>query len=425
MRIKKKFERMSRYYDICIIGGGILGSSIAKNCAKKFKNARIGLLEAEDRLFGHNSSRNSGVLHTGIYYTPGTLKAKFSVEGVQAMKSYCAENSIDVNNCGKLIVPVTSEENALVENLYKNGIANGTDCELVDANGAREIEPLVKISGEFEHALYCKDAAVTSLGDILGSLKSELDEFDNLEVNSNTRFVKKLNQYIDTDEILTNQGKIEAKIVINTAGHDALRIAKQFGVGTGLSQMHLKGYYLKAMKADLEKNDLKVPSVLLYPSPPAEGTMFLGDHTTPTVDGDFKLGPSAMPALSGRHFGTFGDFSLAEVYETMSLATKFLGHEDFGMYMKLLREQFSLLRKMNKIGKLAEFSDVQISKNFADQFKWSNGGIRHVVFDEDLKPLGDFLVKERDRGLHIINYNSPGWTAAFPMADYVTEKIQL
>lgn len=416
---------MSRYYDICIIGGGILGSSVAKNCAKKFKNARIGLLEAENNLFTHNSSRNSGVLHSGIYYTPGSLKAKFSVEGVKAMKDYCKQEGIRINECGKLIVPVRKSENELVKKLYENGLANGTDVELVDANRAKEIEPMVRISHEFEHALYCKETAVTDLQSIQNHLRRELEGFDNLEINEDTRFIKYLNQYIDSDEFLTNRGKIEAKIIINTAGYDSLRIAQEFGVALGLTQMHLKGYYLKAKISNLEKMDFSVPKVLLYPSPPAEGNMFLGDHTTPTVDGYFKIGPSALPVFSGKHFNRFSSFGINDIYNTAKLGGKFLFHEDFKLYFHLLKQQFSLLKKKNKVAKLAEISEIQQSKRFENQFKWESGGIRNVIFDENLKPLGDFEVKERDRSLHMINFNSPGWTSAFPMADYLVEKIHL
>ena len=110
---------MSRYYDVCIIGGGVLGSFVAKNCARRFKNARIGLLETEDNLLTHNSSRNSGVLHSGFYYKPGSLKARMAVEGTKAMKNYCKENNIEINNCGKLVIPTTEEEHLIIDLLYQ------------------------------------------------------------------------------------------------------------------------------------------------------------------------------------------------------------------------------------------------------------------------------------------------------------------
>lgn len=416
---------MSRYYDVCIIGGGVLGSSVARNCAKKFKNLRIGLLDSEPALFTQNSSKNSGVLHTGIYYKPGTLKAKLSVEGVKAMKAYCQENDIEVNECGKLIVPTKRSDNFLIEKLLEKGTKNGTNCELVDANRAKEIEPMVKITNEFEHALYCPDAAVTNLTEITKALRRELLDYDNLEINENTRYIRKSSQYIDSDELITNQGKIEAKIIINCAGHDALRIAQEYGIGENLVQMALKGYYLKASVDELEKNDFKVPKVLLYHAPPAEGNMFLGVHTTPSPDGYFKIGPSALPAFSGRHFNTFGRFNLKDLYNLGKIGGRFLFHEDFGLYRKLLGEQIRLMKKINNVSRLGEFSEIQQSKRFANQFEWLTGGIRNVVFDENLKPLDDFMVKERDRSIHVINYNSPGWTSAFPMADYLMEKINL
>jgi L-2-hydroxyglutarate oxidase LhgO len=99
-----------RYYDICVVGGGILGSFVAKNCAKRWPGASVGLLESEQNLHNHNSSRNSGVLHSGLYYTPGTLKARMSVAGTKAMKAYCDEHQIPIRNCGKLVVPTTEDQ---------------------------------------------------------------------------------------------------------------------------------------------------------------------------------------------------------------------------------------------------------------------------------------------------------------------------
>jgi len=184
---------MSKYYDICIIGGGILGSFIAKNCAKQFKGARIGLLEAEKNLLTHNSARNSAVLHSGFYYGEGSLKAQMSVEGAKAMKEYCEENNIEVNNCGKLVIPTTEKEHEVIQQLYDQGIANGVNVELVDVQRMKEIEPMAKANEHFKFALYSPDAAVSSLNGINRCIKRELSELSNLEINTGTVFQKKSN----------------------------------------------------------------------------------------------------------------------------------------------------------------------------------------------------------------------------------------
>ena len=308
---------MSRYYDICIVGGGILGSFVAKNCAKQFKNARIGLLEAETDLLTHNSARNSGVLHTGFYYGEGTLKSEMAVKGSIAMKEYCEEHGVEVNHCGKLVIPTNEQEHEVVKQLYEQGLANGVNVELVDAQKMKEIEPLAKANDKFQFALHAPDAAVTSIDGVLRAVRAELRQFDNLEINTGTVFKKKGNQYLDSDEIVTNKGKIEAKIVINVSGHDCLRIAKQFGIGTQYQMFPLRGFYLKADGAELQKKGYRVPQTLLYPCPPEKSSLFLGSHTTTTTDGDFKVGPTAIPGLSGRHFTTFTKFSFAEAARTL------------------------------------------------------------------------------------------------------------
>lgn len=415
---------MSRYYDICIIGGGILGSFVAKNCAKQFKGARIALLEAEDTLLSHNSARNSGVLHTGFYYGEGTMKAEMAVKGSKAMKEYCEEHDIEINNCGKLVIPTSEQEHVIIKQLYEQGLANGVNVELVDAEKMKEIEPLAKANDSFRYALYAPDAAVSSIDGILSSVRRELRQFDNLEINTGTVFKKKGNQYIDSDEIITNKGNIEAKIIINVSGHDCLRVAQQFGLANEYQMFPLRGFYLKANCQKLEENGFRYPKTLLYPVPPEKSALFLGSHTTPTTDGYFKVGPTAIPGLSGRHFTTFSKFSLAEAARTLQLAGSLLLHKDFGYYWKMLRQQQSLMKAQNNIDSLASFADINPTANFTDQFEWSNGGVRTLVFNKYTKQLEkDFIVKEKDRSIHVINYASPGWTSAISMADYITDRI--
>ena len=130
-----------RYYDICIIGGGILGSFVAKNCAKRWPEASVALLESEQQLHTHNTSRNSGVLHSGLYYAPGTLKARMSVAGTKAMKEYCKEHGIPISNCGKLVIPTTLAQHQTLDLVYEQGLKNGVEVEKVDSSTMLRMEP--------------------------------------------------------------------------------------------------------------------------------------------------------------------------------------------------------------------------------------------------------------------------------------------
>jgi L-2-hydroxyglutarate oxidase LhgO len=216
---------------------------------------------------------------------------------------------------------------------------NGVEVELVDVERMKEIEPLAKANDKFRFALYSPNAAVSSIDGVLRSVRKELSQLDNLEINTGTRFLKKGNQYLDTDEIITNKGNIEAKIVINVAGHDCLRVAQQFGLGEEYQMFPLRGFYLKAPVDLLTQGGYRYPETLLYPVPPERSALFLGSHTTTTTDGYFKIGPTAIPGLSGRHFSTFSKFSLSEAAKTLQLAGSLLFHADFGYYWKMLREQ--------------------------------------------------------------------------------------
>lgn len=163
-----------RYYDICVVGGGILGSFVAKNCAKRWPGASVALFESEQQLHTHNSSRNSGVLHSGLYYAPDTLKARMSVAGTKAMKDYCKEHNIPISNCGKLVVPTNEPQHQTLETLLEQGRKNGVEVEKIDAASILRMEPCSNPNDSFKYALFSPSTSVTSISGILEAVKLEL-----------------------------------------------------------------------------------------------------------------------------------------------------------------------------------------------------------------------------------------------------------
>lgn len=157
----------NKSYDICVVGGGILGSLIARNCARKWPHASIGLLESEQTLHSHNSSRNSGVLHAGLFYAPGSLKAKMSVEGARQMKEYCKNHQIPIHYTGKLVIPSTAKEHTILEGIYQQGIKNGVDLQKVDKSAMLDIDHYAKASDSFSFAVYSPSTAVSSISGVL------------------------------------------------------------------------------------------------------------------------------------------------------------------------------------------------------------------------------------------------------------------
>lgn len=235
-------------YDISIIGGGIVGTRVARLCSKKYPNAKICLLEAEKNLFGHNSSKNSAVIHSGIYYTPNSIKALHCTRGAKLLKEYCQSNSLKILENGKIIIPRNKQEREVLPLLLERGIQNEVNLQEIGENDVLDLEPLTKIPLGFSKAIYVQDTAVGNLESLNSKLESDILNQNNIDILTQTKFDKIIQQGIPT-KYSTNQGTITSKVVINVSGHDSLRIAQQYGIGQDYSMLPLKGYYLKASRS--------------------------------------------------------------------------------------------------------------------------------------------------------------------------------
>ena len=422
-----------RFYDICIVGGGILGSFVAKKCLKRFPDLKIGLIEAAPKLLTQTSSKNSGVLHTGIYYTPGSLKARLAVLGVPLMKEFCRDRKIEIVDKGKLVIPTSDQELQLIHKLYQNGLDNGVDVELVDKSRALEIEKSLNSGQFFDQALHAKDAAVTHISEINAAVTEDLlreAKFNkNFELVQNSKFrnfVSRGSSSFTFDTGATT--KVQCGFLINCAGLDSLRIAQELNARNDLVQLGLKGFYLKAKLEDLENKGIPFPETLLYPAPPMGGSVFLGSHTTTTPDGYLKIGPNALPVTSQslRFRGLVPESIFREIGHFGQLSASLAKNGKIGYYLDHLRTQASLLRKDNTLDYIKKIYDFGSISRARDCFRWEGAGIRTVLFDlERGEPETDFLVERGIRSVHLLNYSSPGWTCAIPMADLLLDEIEL
>lgn len=323
--------------DICVIGGGIIGSSVANAVSKRFQSSKIILIDREETLFQHNSSRNSGVLHSGIYYKEGTLKAQLCSKGNRMMKELIKKNGLWIRESGKVIVPKNIKEQEALGNLLRQGRANGANVELISKEKCLKIEPTVNFHDGVSEVLFTPDAVICDLGQVIGAVNHELMSNQNCTVMVNQEFDKLIDVSPDSVRFKTKSGQeFQTGHLINCSGKDALRIAKQFGVGLDLEMFFLKGYYLKTPLYNLPKGSY--PEVLIYPVPPLDGSIFLGVHTTTTRE-YLKFGPNAFPALSGTHYDTFSSFTAGDLARTFSLYAKILASPMGGLYLRKFFEE--------------------------------------------------------------------------------------
>ena len=277
----------SSAFDIVVIGGGILGTSTALTLSTRFPKYTIGVLEKESELASHQTGHNSGVIHSGIYYRPGSLKAENCVTGAQSLLAFCDENKIEYELCGKVIVATNENEIPSLEELNRRGTANNVrGLEMIGPERLKEIEP-------FAVGLKALYSPCTGIVDYTKVTKAFAKNFLNNggTIHTSTEVLSLTNS--DSEIIVeTNQGDFKTKFLINCAGLQSDKMARKFGWGKDLRIIPFRGEYYSLI------NEAKhLVKGLIYPVPdPA--FPFLGVHYTRTIYGDVEAGPNAVLAFS-------------------------------------------------------------------------------------------------------------------------------
>lgn len=390
--------------DFLIIGGGILGLSIALELKKASPSSTIQLIEKEQNLGLHASSRNSGVLHAGFYYTPDSLKAKWTRLGNQILTDYCQINGIPILRCGKLVVPTNEEELSGLNILAGRARKNKVVLEVVTADEAKKIEPH---ANAYRRALFSPTTSVVNPKEVIQSLEKEAEK-SGIQISRSTLYLNRI-----PEGIQTSSGPIESPFVINASGLYADKIAMDFGFSKNYRILPFKGLYLISNKSSELKTNI-------YPVPDIKQP-FLGVHFTVTPSGKAKLGPNAFPAFWRENYSRFSKFNFNEFFEvTMRQLNLFL-NSNFN-YKKLA---FQEIKKGNK--KELKYLAAKLVKGLdMNQFSgWGLPGIRAQLVNIQTKSLvNDFVVEGDNHSLHILNNVSPGFTCAFPFARYLTERIK-
>ncbi|MGA7695832.1 MAG: L-2-hydroxyglutarate oxidase [Candidatus Sulfotelmatobacter sp.] len=393
-------------YDVVIVGGGIVGLAVALEITRRFPRLRLLLLEKEDRVGRHQSGHNSGVIHSGVYYKPGSLKAKLCVTGAAAMVEFCREHGIAHEICGKVIVATHAEEFPGLEELRRRGEANGlTGLRLIGPSELREIEPhasglralVVPSTGITDYAAVCDKYA-----EIIGAGGGT--------VLTSQRVVG-LKRHADEIVVETNHGEFFAKSLINCAGLFSDRIARMAGDDPQVMIVPFRGEYY-----DLTPERASLVRALIYPVPDPRFP-FLGVHFTRRVSGRVDAGPNAVLALRREGY-RHRDFSLPDIASSLA----FPGF--WRMAAKHWRSGLDEFHRSFSKPKFVLALQRLLPEVMEQDLVPGGSGVRAQAVKHDGTLVDDFQFVPSGRMLHVLNVPSPAATASIPIGRFIVTAME-
>lgn len=396
---------MNNSCDFLILGGGIVGLAIASALKEEWPNSAVQVLEKECDSVTHASGRNSGVLHAGFYYSPESLKAQLTRDGNRLLKEFCVLHGVPVRNTGKVVVTTGPEQLSQLDELFKRGVANGVELQMVDEAELKELEPLAKTH---ERALWSPSTSVADPRRVTAEFaRVAMDR--GIEINYLTSYIGNGDNYVET-----TRGRIHAQHVINCAGLFADRIAIDFGFASNYVMLPFIGLYAYApsLAGTLKRH--------VYPVPDPRNP-FLGVHATVTESGQVKIGPTAIPALSREAYRALRDLKASDLFEILRTYPKFLSspHHQVGRLIATEFPKYSrswLVHEARKLVPSLRRSDFSVK---------GKPGIRAQLFDLRNKKLEmDFVVQGDSQSTHVLNAVSPAWTSSLAVAQYVKHDIK-
>ena len=393
-------------FDYIIIGAGIMGLAIARTLISNNKDARILVLEKEAKIGLHSSGRNSGVLHSGIYYPSGSIKAIVCANGARKMISYCKQHELFVQRIGKVIVPFDDGQDELLQVLQKRADANGAKVELINSAQLKEIEPeAYSVTG---NALYSPGTCVVDPLQILLTLQKQL-EASGVIFRFQTD-ISKSSIDAESSRITVADGILQYAMLYNAAGLFADKIAKLFNAAKDYRMMPFKGsYYKLSAKSSLVFNGL------IYPVPDLN-MPFLGVHSVKSIAGDVYFGPSALPILGRENYSGLSGFNMIESTQTVdNLIRLFIkNNNNFRNYL------FNEAEKITKQGFCKAIQKIIPAINSDCLQTSSKVGIRAQLLNTRTYKLEmDFIVERCNNTVHVLNAVSPAFTSAFEFSERV------
>ena len=399
---------MEKVYDYIVVGGGIVGVSTAWQLKQAEPDKSILLIEKESGFAKHQTGHNSGVIHAGVYYQPGSLKADFCKRGVERTISFCQEHHIAVENCGKLLVATNSKELERMNALYQRCHDNDIDVELLDAAQLKLAEPNITGLG----AIYVKSTSIVDYKQVTEKMAQQFIELGG-EVKLGSQVVAAQETSDDIYLTCEQQGQssvVVSKFVVTCSGLMADRMTKMLSIDTDFQIVPYRGEYYR-----LDSKHNGIVNHLIYPIPDPD-LPFLGVHLTRMIDGSVTVGPNAVQGWKREGYGAV-NFSLKDTVQML----RFSGFwKVTAKHLKTGLIEFKnswwkpgYLKLVNKYCPEIELADL----------KPYPAGIRAQAVMNDGTLVHDFLFAESPRSLHVCNAPSPAATSAMPIGEYICQKV--
>ncbi len=383
-----------------IIGAGIIGATIARELSSRGIETIV--LDKELRAGLHASGRNSGVIHSGINHKPGTLKAKYCLDGSRLLRQYCQDKNIPIKQCGTLVIARDDEEDERLSRVWTMGRELGVpDMYLIEGKEIASIEPLC--TSFARKALYSRTGAIV---DSTALLESIID--DAKSNGAQFLFGEKIKAITDTC-VINKERVIQYGHLVNCGGLEADRIAHSRGIGLDLFIVPFKGSYWELRELPLK--------TMVY-SPPDPLFPFLGVHLTPTTSGLSLAGPNAALALGREAYGS--EVHVGDVYDMITRRGfwKMVARREF-MYQAAQNLRTTVLQSAF-LSEINSLTNVEIGKETISPYR---AGIRAQLVDSEGKLVNDMVVHHRERETHILNAVSPGMTSSLAFAKDIVETI--
>jgi L-2-hydroxyglutarate oxidase LhgO len=390
--------------DVAIVGAGIVGLATARAIASARPDLRIVLLEKEPRIARHQTGSNSGVIHSGIYYKPGSLKARLTVAGKAELEQYCAERGVPYERCGKVIVATRSEELPQLDMLADRAAANGVPAERIGVERLRELEPHAAGLG----ALHVTSTGIVDYPVLCDWLADELLQADH-EIRTDTRVTGTAEE--DGGVVVATEGDyVTARVLVNCAGLHSDRVANLSPGGrTDIRIMPFRGEYysLVPSRRHLVNN-------LIYPVPDSRFP-FLGVHFTRMAKGGVEAGPNAVPALAREGY-RWGDIDRRDLQEILTArSSRILARNYWRTGLGEIHRSLSKAAFVRALQALVpEVRDDDLIRTGA--------GVRAQAIGPDGALLDDFAFSETARQIHVVNAPSPAATASFAIGRIIADK---
>lgn len=395
-------------YDITVIGGGIVGLAAALKINTVYPNLKILVLEKENQVAAHQTGHNSGVIHSGLYYKPGSYKAKNCVDGRRELVAFAKEHKVNHDICGKIIVATSPKELTHLNRVFNNGIQNGVEgIEKINTEKIREIEPFCTgIEG-----LWVPCTGIIDFAEVARKYAELISKKFLSSTVLNNQEVTGFSKHTDHTLVITKTAVFKTQYLINCTGLHCDRIARKEGVDPGMQIVGFRGDYY-----ELTEQGKKKVRNLIYPVPDPEFP-FLGVHFTRMVGGETECGPNAVFTFKREGYGKT-DFNLQDTVEALTYKGTwklFFKHWRFGLdeYRRAFSKKL-FLERLQKLVPSLTMNDIHPGR----------AGVRAMALDQDGSMIDDFKIVYHGNALHVLNAPSPAATASLAIGNAIREMAE-